>query len=232
MIISMVLHYALIHRNFIQLQTQCVTHPDYPIIQLFVFESYRNDIDSSAFKIRPTPTGTPNPWNQCSKIKSKKQDKKKAREELKRQEEEIELAKQRDQQKRVRESILGKRKGSGKARKAKKQKKADMASTPAKGKKMKTPSILSLFKKRNKKPVPLSPTSAMKDLSLDWVFNIESKRTFKSYMPCRTVYIFLKRTFLEKYCLVCFDIPRPAAGAYFFWIFGGGRPSHDPRIFF
>ena len=92
---------------------------------------------------------------------------KKAREELKRQEEEIELAKQRDQQKRVRESILGKRKGSGKARKAKKQKKADMASTPAKGKKMKTPSILSLFKKRNKKPVPLSPTSAMKDLSLD-----------------------------------------------------------------
>ena len=52
-------HYVLIHRNFIQLQTQCVTHPDYPIIQLFVFESYRNDIDSSAFKIRPTPTGTP-----------------------------------------------------------------------------------------------------------------------------------------------------------------------------
>ena len=70
----------------------------------------------------------------------------KAREELKRQEEEIELAKQREQQKRVRESILGKRKGSGKVRKAKKQKKADMASTPAKGKKMKTPSILSLFK--------------------------------------------------------------------------------------
>ena len=86
---------------------------------------------------------------------------------MKRQEEEIELAKQREQQKRVRESILGKRKGSGKVRKAKKQKKADMASTPAKGKKMKTPSILSLFKKRNKKPVPLSPASAMKDLSLD-----------------------------------------------------------------
>ena len=85
-------------------------------------------------------------------------------------------------------------------------------------------SILSLFKKRNKKPVPLSPASAMKDLSLDWVFNIESKRTFKSYMPCRTVYIFLKRNFFEKYCLLCFDIPRPAAGADFFWIFGRRPP--------
>ena len=113
MIILIVLHYVLIHRNFIQLQTQCVTHPDYPIIQLFVFESYRNDIDSSAFR------------------------------------------------------ILGKRKSGGIVRKAKKQKKADMVSTPANGKKMKTPSILSLFKKRNKKPVPLSPASAMKDLSLD-----------------------------------------------------------------
>ena len=43
MIILIVLHYVLIHRNFIQLQTQCVTHPDYPIIQLFVFESYRRN---------------------------------------------------------------------------------------------------------------------------------------------------------------------------------------------
>ena len=60
MIILIILHYVLKHGNFIQLQTQCVTHPDYPIIQLFVFESYRNDIDSSAFQIRPTPTGTPN----------------------------------------------------------------------------------------------------------------------------------------------------------------------------
>ena len=45
-------HYVLIHRNFIQLQTQCVTHPDYPIIQLFVFESYRNDIEIEAARGR------------------------------------------------------------------------------------------------------------------------------------------------------------------------------------
>ena len=50
-------------------------------------------------------------------------------------------------------------------------------------------------------------------------------------MPCRIVYIFLKRNFFEKYCLLCFDIPRPAASADFFWIFRGGRPS-PPRIFF
>ena len=60
MIILIILHYVLKHGNFIQLQTQCATHPDYPTIQPFVFESYQNDIDSSAFKIRPTPTGTPN----------------------------------------------------------------------------------------------------------------------------------------------------------------------------
>ena len=49
-------------------------------------------------------------------------------------------------------------------------------------------------------------------------------------MPCRTVYIFLKRNFFEKYCLLCFDFPRPAAGADFFWIFGGGAPPL-PRYF-
>ena len=79
----------------------------------------------------------------------------------------MELEKQREQQRRVRESILGKRKGSGKAPKAKKQKKADTPSTPVKAKKKRTPSILEIFKKRNKKPLPLSPASAMKGLSLD-----------------------------------------------------------------
>ena len=61
-----------------------------------------------------------------------------------------------------------------------KSKKADMPSTPVKSKKKRTPSILEIFKKRNKKPLPLSPASAMKGLSLDWVFDMsESKWALK-----------------------------------------------------